>query len=124
MSLNSKDFSINKRITEIRIEKGLNQAQLASRAEITHAALSQIEKGDRTPSLPVLQRIADVLGVSMDFLAGRTSSSELKDVLQNESFRSFYQGFQGLSQEDQTTIIKNIDFLRLQAEQARKKGKE
>lgn len=123
MGLHSREANINKRITEVRLKRGLNQAQLSAQAEITPAALSQIEKGDRTPSLPVLQRIADVLGVSIDFLAGRTTASELEDMLQHEGGKDFYQGFQVLSTEDQNTILKNIDFLRAQAEMAKKKAK-
>lgn len=123
MGQQTKELEINKKITEARTNKGLNQAQLAAQAEITPAALSQIEKGDRTPSLPVLQRIADVLGVSIDFLAGRTEKSKFEDVLQNENARSFFQGFQGLSADDQNTILKNIEFLKVQADLAKKKAR-
>lgn len=120
---NSKEDGIHKRITEQRQKKGLNQAQLAAQAEITPAALSQIEKGDRTPSLPVLRRLADALGVSIDFLAGRSKASNFEDVLMHEGTRSFFQGFRDLSSEDQSTILKNIDFLRAQAEMAKKNSK-
>lgn len=103
---------ISIRIKEARESRGMNQAQLAQKAGITPAAISQIEKGERVPTTPVLKRIADVLQVSLDFLAGRTDESKLKDLLQNENLKAFYKGFKNLSEEDQETIKKNIEFLK------------
>lgn len=46
-----------------RKEKGFTQQQLAEMVGITQSALSRYEKGIRTPSVPVAQRIAAALGV-------------------------------------------------------------
>lgn len=106
-----KNKTISERIKNERNRMGINQAQLAKEAKITPAAVSQIEKGLRTPSLPVLQRIANVFSVSMDYLSGNTSNSELNDILQNKEIYAFYEGFQALPDDDKQTILKNIDFL-------------
>ncbi len=103
---------ISIRIKEAREGRGMNQAQLAQKAGITPAAISQIEKGERVPTTPVLKRIADVLQLSLDFLAGRTDESKLEDLLQNENLKAFYKGFKNLNPEDQETIKKNIEFLK------------
>lgn len=106
------------RITGKRESKGMNQAQLAEKAGITPAAISQIEKGNRIPSIPVLHRIASVLEVSLDYLRGKTERSEIEDLLQSEEIKAFYRGFESLSSEDRDVIKKNIDFLK-----SRSKGK-
>lgn len=103
---------ISIRIKEARESRGMNQAQLAQKAGITPAAISQIEKGERVPTTPVLKRIADVLQVSLDFLAGRTDESKLEDLLQNENLKAFYKGFKNLNPQDQEIIRKNIEFLK------------
>lgn len=103
---------VKDRILKERKSQGLSQIELSKRAKITPAALSQIEKGSRVPSIPVLYRISDALGVTLDFLVGSANTSELHDLLQNEEVKTFYKGFQGLSQEDKDTIIKNIEFLK------------
>ena len=103
---------IRKRILEERKKQGLSQSQVAKEAEITPAALSQIEKGIRTPTIPVLYRIANVLGVSLDYLTGSANNSELHDLLQNERVKMFYKGFQSLDANDKELILKNIEFLR------------
>jgi len=103
---------LRRRITEARESKGLNQVQLASSSGVTPAAISQIEKGHRTPSIPVLRRIAKVLGVSLDYLTGKTNQSQLKDMLEDPEVMAFYRGFQSLDPDDKEIIQKQIDFLK------------
>jgi transcriptional regulator with XRE-family HTH domain len=112
-----KDFdesALRMRITKTRESKGLNQAQLAEKAGITPAAVSQIEKGNRVPSIPVLHRIAGVLEVSIDYLMGKTDKSEIEDLLQSGDIKTFFRGFASLSTEDKEVIKKHIDFLKSQ----------
>ncbi|KUO40381.1 MAG: hypothetical protein AVW05_03705 [Hadesarchaea archaeon DG-33] len=104
--------ALKNRIIEARERKGINQAKLAQEAGITPAAISQIENGHRVPTIPVLHRIATVLGVSMDYLSGKTDESEVQDLLQHENAKAFFRGFQSLDSEDQETISKLIEFLK------------
>jgi transcriptional regulator with XRE-family HTH domain len=107
---------LRKRITETRENHGMNQAELAEKASVTPAAISQIEKGTRVPTIPVLHRIANVLGVSLDYLTGKTDTSELQDLLQHDDFVAFFRGFESLGSEDKEIIKKHIDFLKSQYE--------
>ena len=114
-----RDFDreiLRKRITETRETQGMNQAELAEKAGVTPAAISQIEKGTRVPTIPVLQRIANVLGVSLDYLIGKTDSSELQDMLQHDDFVTFFRGFESLESGDKEIIKKHIEFLKSQYE--------
>lgn len=104
---------IGQRIRAAREEKDWSQVHLAEEAEVTPAAVSQIEAGLRIPSTPVLRRIAGALAVSTDFLLGRTRSSELADLLENETVRSFFRNYQQLSAEDQKFIQQQIELLQL-----------
>lgn len=60
-------------IETARRAQGLTQAELAQRAGVTQAALSRYENNLREPEPEALQRMADVLGVTVPFLlhAGR-----------------------------------------------------
>ena len=55
--------SLGARIKSLRLERDLQQRQLAEKAELTPSMVSQIESGRLTPSLHTLGRIAAVLGV-------------------------------------------------------------
>lgn len=109
------------RITEARKKQGLNQAKLAEKAGITPAAISQIEKGHRIPTIPVLHRIANVLGVSLDYLSGKTDKSELQDLLQHEELKAFYRGFESLHNDDKKVILKHMEFLKSKYKGRKKK---
>jgi len=107
---------LRKRITETRKSHGMNQAELAEKAGVTPAAISQIEKGTRVPTIPVLHRIANVLEVSLDYLTGKTDTSELQDLLQHDDLVAFFRGFESLGSEDKEIIRKHIEFLKSQNE--------
>ncbi len=65
-------MSLNKRLKDERKAKGLSQQKLA---ELTHTHYSNIgryERGDAKPSAEVLNRIAQVLEVSPDYLINGT----------------------------------------------------
>ena len=61
---------IAERITKARKELGLNQKELAKKANLTEANLSRYENGIREPKSAVLARLADAL--STDYLVGLT----------------------------------------------------
>lgn len=114
-----KEFNkeiLRQRITLAREGKSLNQAKLAEKSGVTPAAISQIEKGSRTPTIPVLQRIASVLNVSIDYLLGKTDKSELDDLLHDQEVRTFFRGFQSLDPDDKETIEKMVDFFKSKKE--------
>ena len=50
-----------KKITQIRIAKGLNQKQLAALIYVTPPIISYIENRKRDTTIEMLQRIADAL---------------------------------------------------------------
>ena len=104
--LNKK--TIKQRISAEREKMGWTQAQLAGKAGITPAAICQIEKGDRIPTIPVLYRIAQVLRVSLDYLAGQRDSIELKDALQNQELKTFFRKYRNLEEEDKKFIEKYV----------------
>ena len=56
------------RIREVRRKKGLRQSDLAKKVGIFQSEISEIETGERKPSVYLAKRIAKALGVSIDEL--------------------------------------------------------
>ncbi|WP_051331005.1 helix-turn-helix domain-containing protein [Aneurinibacillus terranovensis] len=54
-----------KKVRMVRNSKDMTQNELAEKAEIAQAYLSEIETGKTIPSIPVLKRIAQALGVTV-----------------------------------------------------------
>lgn len=66
-------------IKKFREEKNMSQARLASLLWIDRTSLSKYEIGMRTPDIFTLCRMADVFGVSLDVLVGRSWNQERKE---------------------------------------------
>jgi transcriptional regulator with XRE-family HTH domain len=63
---------VGRRIRELRERQDLSLSEVARRAQISKAYLSQIEHGESThPSYEVIVRLGTALGVSVSHLTGR-----------------------------------------------------
>ena len=62
------NYSVGKRIRELRIRKHLSQEKIALRAEITTAYLGQIERGEKNPTVKSVEQISNALGISLSEL--------------------------------------------------------
>lgn len=60
--------SLGKRIRQERKKSNLTQEQLAELVNVSATYIGFIERGERTLSLSTLVHIANVLGVSVDYL--------------------------------------------------------
>jgi putative transcriptional regulator len=62
---------IGKRIIQARERLGWTQSELARHIKKPRQHLSQIEQGKQQPRAELLIELAEVLGVSVDYLLGR-----------------------------------------------------
>ena len=52
-------------LVDVRQEKGLTQKEIAERTGIAQSEISKIENGTRNPSIKLLQKLADGLGMNL-----------------------------------------------------------
>lgn len=71
------------RYTDLRIEKGISQTELASQLDCNKQYISKIESGERSLSLALLERYADFFNVSTDYLLGRTDIKSTNTTVQD-----------------------------------------
>lgn len=62
---------ITNSIERRRRELGLTQAALAEKLNVSQSAVSMYETGERTPTIPMLIKLADVLHCTTDELLDR-----------------------------------------------------
>ena len=63
-------------IKDIRLRKGLTQADVAAALGVSSVVYSRYETGKRQPSIDMLIQMADIFGVTVDFLLGRQDIEE------------------------------------------------
>jgi transcriptional regulator with XRE-family HTH domain len=56
------------RLKEIRLQKGLSQKKIADELGCSPNVYSRYETGDRQPSIEILIRLSEILGVTVDYI--------------------------------------------------------
>ena len=64
------------RLKESRAKSGLTQKELAAKVGIAAATLSAYEASGKPPTIETAMKLADILGVSLDWLCGRDEANE------------------------------------------------
>lgn len=102
-----KDIGV--RIRAKRGQHSISQVDLAKQVEVSQSAINQYEKGVKTPSVPVLRKIAIALDVSVDYLLG---SSVENEIFINQEVISTFQDYKDLSKENKDTVADLIKILK------------
>lgn len=63
------------RLKELRIEKKLNQRELAEKLMIAPSTISMYENGNREPNFEILEQLADFFNVDLNYLLGKTDKT-------------------------------------------------
>ena len=104
--------SIGGRIRDRRKELHLTQNDIKSTCGISSGALSEIENGNRTPSIILFHTLSEVLQCSMDWLAtGESSDTEntiffsTEECCVSSTEVELLKGFRHLDQDDQDELM-------------------
>lgn len=63
-------MSIGQKIKILRMERGLNQRELAEQIKVSQPAVVAWENGESEPKATYIYRLAEFFGVSADYLLG------------------------------------------------------
>lgn len=69
--------TLAERLVQLKKEKGIKQKAIAEKAGLSLRGYQRYEKGEREPNASTLMRLADIFGVSIDYLVGRTENREI-----------------------------------------------
>lgn len=98
-------MSLGQKITKIRKEKKLSQVDVASYVGVSRDAISKYERDDIIPSVENANKIAKVLGVSLDYLMSEDDNLEVIDTNMLNRMKEV----QRLNIEDKDIIVRIID---------------
>lgn len=95
------------RLKALRKQKGWAQKELAALVEIRFQQLNKYESGLNIPPAEMLIKLADALGVSVDFLL--TGNPVEDSPLANSRLFKRFQAVETMATDDQETVIRVID---------------
>jgi transcriptional regulator with XRE-family HTH domain len=99
---------IAKIVSDLRKEKGWSQTDLANESGISREIIGKYERGKATSSIDFVNRMADALGVSLDFSVGVGTTAKFdKKTLKR------IQDIEQLKEDNKTHLYSVLDaFLR------------
>jgi transcriptional regulator with XRE-family HTH domain len=98
------------RLKELRTIRKLTQHRLAELMAVSPRVYSRWETGDAVPVFDSIVRLADILGVTLDEMAGR-SDAPPQAVIRNPELNRLYKKVDQLSDEDQSALVIVLDSL-------------
>ena len=109
-------MGFGERVSELRKDRGLKQKDLATQLNVAVSTVSNYETDSHEPDLENLCKIADLLGVSTDYLLGRTDIkidiNTLKEpVSQTLTKSDVLRMMEQFSKEDCAYLIKTLRLL-------------
>ena len=101
---------LQEQLRELREQRKITQTRLAELVGVSPRVYNRWENGDATPHWESIVKIADVLGVSLDTLAGRIEAHD-ETVIHNHKLHELYKKVDQLPDEDQQALIVLLDSL-------------
>jgi len=102
-------MNLGNRIQELRKKAKLSQSELAAKIDISYPQMSRYEIKEVQPPADVLKRIADVFGVSIDFIVNGTIEEKASNILQDNELLLQFKEVEQMNEDDRGTIKKLID---------------
>ncbi|MFB9330958.1 helix-turn-helix domain-containing protein [Paenibacillus aurantiacus] len=110
-------MNIGSRIAKLREDRGWTQEQTSGSLGISRAALSHYEKNRREPDSETLLKFANLFHVSVDYLVGRTNSTQMT---LDEPIKDFVDQLELSDEELLDKYDLTIDGMKLSADEARR----
>jgi transcriptional regulator with XRE-family HTH domain len=98
------------RLKQLRSARKMTQTRLAQLLEVSPRVYNRWENGVATPHLDTVVRIADILDVTLDELAGRKETNGEAGI-HNPELHRLYKKVDQLSDEDQKALLVVLDSL-------------
>ncbi|MCK9861860.1 helix-turn-helix domain-containing protein [Paenibacillus sp. ATY16] len=103
-NVNEISRNIGENIRAIRKQKGFSQEQLALRAEINGSYMGQVERGEKSPTVDVLSKIAHALQCPLEQLVHMPGTPHEESTYAEKIASQL----QGLSVKEQEAVYKFV----------------
>jgi transcriptional regulator with XRE-family HTH domain len=96
------------RISELRKAKNWSQSDLATRAGVSYAQIGRYETKGSQPPAEVLNKIADALDTSIDYLINGTAEDKAHEVIQDAEVIRYFKEVDKLPNDDKSALLRVI----------------
>lgn len=106
-------MKLGQRIRAIREKKNVSQRQLAIKAGLSAATMSRLESGQfQSLNMESLRKIAEVLGVTVDYLVGQTTEMSIADgLVSDKTALTLFKDFDRLGEQERHILLSFANYL-------------
>ena len=72
----AENMNIGRKITELRKALSWSQADLANKIQVSRVIIGKYERNEAAPSIDIAKKMADVFGISLDYLVGEGQNAQ------------------------------------------------
>jgi transcriptional regulator with XRE-family HTH domain len=102
------------RIRDMREQRGWTQHELAEKLDVKRTSVANYEQGINFPPLPILEKLAQVFGVSLD---GLVWAAEAPDhAIQDRELLAFFKRIDRLNYRAKAVILEVLEAMLLKEE--------
>ena len=101
--------NLGEHIKTLRKERGLQQKEVAVEVGIDQSNYSKIENGRREPSVTVLKKLADLFGVSVDYIIEPNEDLPKEVIIEDKTINEKLRLISQLDEEDKNMVFRMID---------------
>jgi transcriptional regulator with XRE-family HTH domain len=109
-------MKVGDRIKELRTQKQLTQSNLADMVGLTYVQIGRYETYKSTPSSDILQKLAEALDTTTDFLMNGNNNDVVAAQLVDKDLITQYKRIEQLNNEDKYLLKRFINSFLLSAE--------
>lgn len=116
---------MKEKIKELRKSAGYSQEELAKLLNVHQTAVSQWEQGRTTPDLETVKKLAEVFGISTDFLLGNNSEKERAAYIADEDIIfALFGGEKGITPEMYEEVKQFAEMVKLREKERKRKEQD
>ena len=111
--------TLARQIHNLRRERGWSQPELAAKVDSSTTMIGRYERGEMTPAVDTVAKLADVFGVTMDHLY---HGQGIVDAVRDKAMTERLKAFATLRPADQAHILATFDALTRDAQTRKNYG--
>jgi transcriptional regulator with XRE-family HTH domain len=100
---------LSDRLLEARKKKGVSQQELARLAKVHFTNVGKYERGEATPAADILNRIAQALEVTTDFLMNGTMQDKSEEAISDEELLAQFRKIEKLPADKKRLVKEFLD---------------
>jgi len=107
----NKDFmsDLSSRIQQLRKQLVISQQELAARVQASQSMINRYETKNVQPPADILNRIADVLNTTVDFLINGDSEEKAKATLKNSELLNTLKEIDVMPENEQNILLHYVN---------------